>query len=156
MFTGRLPATLHDLLAEGVAKGVPMLRCTIAGNSSRCTLVCVVVLRGAARLATPQLAAQRFRAGLPAGLEPCATNRRSCHHKKWIELIIGAAKREAGAGAACGSCRMVSEHVTDSSNRVNERSRKTAIDLVPQRIDVHFDDVADAVEVNVPDVLDDQ
>ena len=39
---------------------------------------------------------------------------------------------------------------------MDQRHVGSAIDLVPECVDVHLDDVADAVEVNVPDVLDNQ
>jgi hypothetical protein len=36
---------------------------------------------------------------------------------------------------------------------VDEGQGKATVDLVAQGVDVHFDDIADAVEVDVPDVL---
>src|SRR6516165_7956380 len=52
--------------------------------------------------------------------------------------------------------RMVGEDVADAANRVDQRLAETAVDLVSERVDVDFDDVADAVEVDVPHVLDDE
>src|SRR5262245_55574482 len=48
------------------------------------------------------------------------------------------------------------EQVAHSANRMNQRSIESAIDFVAERVDVHLDDVADGVEMDVPDVLDDE
>src|SRR4029434_7335318 len=52
--------------------------------------------------------------------------------------------------------RLVGQHVAHTTHGVYKLHAVIPVNLVAQRVDVHFHDVADAVEVDVPDVLDDQ
>src|SRR5690349_607455 len=64
--------------------------------------------------------------------------------------------RGSGASAATASLGGRREHVADAADRMDQRAAEFAVNLVAKRVDVDFDDVADALEVNVPDMFDDQ
>src|SRR4051812_1652285 len=51
------------------------------------------------------------------------------------------------------SCGAIAEHVADTAYGVDQRRLKSFIDFIAERIDMDIDNVTDAVEMNVPDVL---
>src|SRR3569832_2278773 len=45
------------------------------------------------------------------------------------------------------------ENIADSTNGLNQRALKAAVDLVPKVIDIDIDDIRKGVEMNIPDML---
>src|SRR5262245_24780890 len=66
------------------------------------------------------------------------------------------ARRARSGSVTVSSGWRVGQHVTHAAYRVYQLHAVAAVDLVAQGIDMHLDDVADAVEVDVPYVFDDK